>query len=83
MYNRYEWVAVPRDASGNPTPGNTGLGELPDMRTALRNVGSTEVQIRPGPPTLQANNDFCYLPGNVVDDYARGRRESWWPRDRI
>jgi hypothetical protein len=69
IYNRYEWVAVPRDASGNPTAGNSGLGELPDMHTAMRNVGSTEVQIRPGPPTLRANNDFCYLPGNSVDDY--------------
>src|SRR5215831_2779123 len=39
------------------------------MRTAFRDVGSTAVQIRPGPPTLRANNDFCYLPGNSVDDY--------------
>src|SRR6202140_2629907 len=69
VYNRYEWVAVPRDASGNPTAGNSGLGELPDMHTAMRDVGSTKVQIRPGTPTLRANNDFCYLPGNSVDDY--------------
>lgn len=69
VYNRYEWVAVPRDASGNPTPGNTGLGALPDIHTAMRNVGSTEVQLRPGAPTLRANNEFCYLPGNTFDDY--------------
>ena len=29
VYNRYEWVQVPRDATGNPTPGNSGFGELP------------------------------------------------------
>jgi hypothetical protein len=69
VYNRYEWVAVPRDASGNPTPGNTGFGVLPDMKTALREVGSTEVTLRPGAPTLRNNNDFCYIPGNSVDDY--------------
>jgi hypothetical protein len=69
VYNRYEWVAVPRDASGNPTPGNTGFGDLPDMHTALRNVGNTEVVLRPGAPTLRNNNDFCYIPGNSVDDY--------------
>src|ERR1700686_1119592 len=39
------------------------------MHTAMRDVGSTKVQIRPGAPTLRANNDFCYLPGNSVDDY--------------
>jgi len=69
VYNRYEWVAVPRDGSGNPTEGNAGFGELPDMHTALRNVGSTEVTLRPGAPTLRNNNDFCYIPGNSVDDY--------------
>ena len=69
VYNRYEWVAVPRDASGNPTAGNSGFGELPDMHTALRTVGSTEVTLRPGSPTLRNNNDFCYIPGNSVDDY--------------
>jgi hypothetical protein len=69
VYNRYEWVAVPRDASGNPTPGNTGFGALPDMKTALREVGSTEVTLRPGAPALRNNNDFCYIPGNSVDDY--------------
>ena len=69
VYNRYEWVAVPRDASGNPTPGNSGFGELPNMQTATREVGSSEVQYRPGRPTLRNNNDFCYIPGNSVDDY--------------
>jgi hypothetical protein len=69
VYNRYEWVAVPRDASGNPTAGNSGFGELPDMHTALRNVGSAEVTLRRGAPTLRNNNDFCYIPGNSVDDY--------------
>ena len=44
VYNRYEWVAVPRDASGNPTPGNTGFGALPAGRrrhrtSALRRRG--------------------------------------------
>src|ERR1700675_4961031 len=29
VYNRYEWVRVPRDETGNPMPGNTGFGELP------------------------------------------------------
>ena len=29
VYNRYEWVQVPRDETGNPTTGNTGFGELP------------------------------------------------------
>ena len=69
VYNRYEWVAVPRDAAGNPTPGNSGFGELPNMQTATREVGSSEVKYRSGRPTLRNNNDFCYIPGNSVDDY--------------
>src|SRR6266446_6942416 len=69
VYNRYEWVAVPRDATGNPTEGNTGFGALPDMHTALRSVGSAEVKVVPGSPTLRNNSDFCYIPGNSVDDY--------------
>jgi hypothetical protein len=69
VYNRYEWVAVPRDDTGNPTPGNSGFGELPDMKTAIRYVGSSEVKLTPGHPTLKQNNDFCFIPGNSVDDY--------------
>jgi len=69
VYNRYEWVQVPRDATGNPTPGNSGFGELPNMMTVTRSVGSTEVTLRPGHPTLKQNNDFCFIPGNSVDDY--------------
>jgi hypothetical protein len=68
-YNRYEWVQVPRDETGNPTPGNTGFGELPGMIIATRDVGSTEVKLRPGHPTLRQNLDFCYLPGAGYDDY--------------
>jgi len=69
VYNRYEWVAVPRDASGNPTSGNSGFGELPNMMTAMRTVGETDVKLRPGRPTLKQTNDFCFIPGNSVDDY--------------
>jgi hypothetical protein len=69
VYNRYEWVQVPRDESGNPTPGNSGFGELPGMIIASRDVGSTEVKLRQGKPTLKQNLDFCYLPGNTFDDY--------------
>ena len=69
VYNRYEWVQVPRDETGNPTPGNSGFGQLPDMTTATRDVGSTEVKLRPGQPTLRQNLDFCYLPGAGADDY--------------
>lgn len=69
VYNRYEWVQVPRDESGNPTAGNTGFGELPGMIMATRDVGSTEVQRRQGHPTLHQNLDFCYLPGNSYEDY--------------
>jgi hypothetical protein len=69
VYNRYEWVHVPRDGTGNPTPGNKGFGELPNMMTATRNVGSTDVKLTPGGPTLKQNNDFCFIPGNSVDDY--------------
>ena len=69
VYNRYEWVAVPRDATGNPTPGNTGFGELPGMVIATREVGSSEVKLRQGNPTLRNNNDFCYIPGATYDDY--------------
>src|SRR6202162_5871183 len=42
-YNRYEWVQVPRDKTGNPTPGNSGFAELPGMTIATRDVGSTDV----------------------------------------
>jgi hypothetical protein len=69
VYNRYEWVHVPRDGTGNPTPGNSGFDELPNMMTAIRNVGSTEVSLRPGHPSLKQSNDFCFIPGNSVDDY--------------
>jgi hypothetical protein len=69
VYNRYEWVNVPRDATGNPTPGNAGFGELPNMMTAIRQVGSTDVTLTPGRPTLRVTNDFCFIPGNSVDDY--------------
>jgi hypothetical protein len=69
VYNRYEWVNVPRDPAGNPTPGNNGFGELPNMMTAIRHVGSTDVALTPGRPTLRVSNDFCFIPGNSVDDY--------------
>jgi len=69
VYNQYEWVQVPRDETGNPTPGNSGFGELPNMIIATRDVGSTEVKLRPGKPTLRQNLDFCYLPGASYDDY--------------
>jgi hypothetical protein len=69
VYNRYEWVNVPRDPTGNPTPGNNGFGELPNMMTAIRHVGSTDVTLTPGRPTLRVSNDFCFIPGNSVDDY--------------
>jgi hypothetical protein len=69
VYNRYEWVQVPRDETGNPTPGNSGFAELPGMIIATRDVGSTEVKLRQGHPTLKENLDFCYLPGAGYDDY--------------
>jgi hypothetical protein len=69
VYNRYEWVQVPRDESGNPTPGNSGFAELPGMITAFRDVGSSEVKTRQGHPALKENLDFCYLPGVAADDY--------------
>ncbi len=69
VYNRYEWVQVPRDTTGNPTPGNSGFAELPGQIIASRDVGSTEVILRQGHPTLKQNLDFCYLPGAGPDDY--------------
>ena len=69
VYNQYEWVQVPRDETGNPTPGNSGFAELPNMTIATRAVGSTEVNFRHGHPTLKQNLDFCYLPGTTYDDY--------------
>jgi len=69
VYNRYEWVQVPRDETGNPTPGNSGFGELPGMVIATREVGSNAVKLRQGHPTLRQNLDFCYLPGAGYDDY--------------
>jgi hypothetical protein len=69
VYNRYEWVQVPRDETGNPTPGNTGFGRLPNMIIATRDVGSSEVKLRQGDPTLRQSLDFCYLPGAGPDDY--------------
>ena len=69
VYNRYEWVQVPRDDTGNPTPGNEGFAELPGMTIATRDVGSTEVKLRQGHPTLKQTLDFCYLPGATYDDY--------------
>jgi hypothetical protein len=69
VYNRYEWVQVPRDETGNPLPGNSGFAELPGMIIATRDVGSTEVKLREGHPTLKENLDFCYLPGAGYDDY--------------
>jgi hypothetical protein len=70
-YNRYEWVQVPRDETGNPTPGNSGFAELPGMTIATRDVGSSEVKLRQGHPTLKQTLDFCYLPGASYDDYRK------------
>src|SRR3989442_11194595 len=70
VYNRYEWVQVPRDETGNPTPGNSGFAERPGMIIASRDVGSTEVKLRQGHPTLKQNLDFCYLPGAGYDYYG-------------
>ena len=39
------------------------------MTIATRDVGSTEVKLRQGHPTLKQNLDFCYLPGAGYDDY--------------
>ena len=69
VYNRYEWVQVPRDDTGNPTPGNSGFGALPGMIIATRDVGSTEVKLTHGQPTLRQGLDFCYIPGAGYDDY--------------
>jgi mono/diheme cytochrome c family protein len=69
VYNRYEWVQVPRDETGNPTPGNTGFGALPNMIIGTREVGSTENKYHPGNPSLRQTLDFCYLPGAGPDDY--------------
>jgi hypothetical protein len=69
VYNRYEWVQVPRDETGYPTPGNSGFGELPEMIIATRDVGSTEVKLTHGHPTLRQGLDFCYIPGAGYDDY--------------
>ena len=69
VYNRYEWVQVPRDETGYPTPGNSGFGELPGMIIATRDVGSTEVKLTHGHPTLRQGLDFCYIPGAGYDDY--------------
>ena len=68
-YNRYEWVQVPRDQTGNPTPGNEGFAELPGMTIATRDVGSSEVKLKQGHPSLKQTLDFCYLPGAGYDDY--------------
>ena len=27
------------------------------------------MKLTPGRPTLRQNNDFCYIPGNSLDDY--------------
>jgi len=69
VYNRYEWVQVPRDQTGNPTPGNEGFAELPGMTIATRDVGSSEVKLQKGHPSLKQTLDFCYLPGAGYDDY--------------
>ncbi len=69
VYNRYEWVQVPRDQTGNPTPGNEGFAELPGMTIATRDVGTSEVKLRQGHPTMKQTLDFCYLPGAGYDDY--------------
>ncbi len=69
VYNRYEWVQVPRDQTGNPTPGNEGFAELPGMTIATRDVGSSEVKLKQGHPSLKQTLDFCYLPGAGYDDY--------------
>jgi len=39
------------------------------MMTATRMADSTEVKLTPGRPSLREHNDFCYIPGNSLDDY--------------
>src|SRR5207245_10652631 len=39
------------------------------MIIATRDVGSTEVKLTHGHPTLRQGLDFCYIPGAGYDDY--------------
>jgi hypothetical protein len=77
VYNRYEWVSVPRDDTGNPTPGNEGFAELPDMTIATRDVGSTEINLRKGHPTLKQTLTFATSRARPSTTTAPGAPESW------
>ena len=52
------------------------------MSNATRNVGSSEVKLRQGHPTLRQNLDFCYFRARATTIIALGMRPSWCQPDR-
>ena len=68
VYNRYEWMQVPRDEEGVSKKPGGGLG-MAEGTVVSREVGSNEVQRRKGRLSIRGSNDFCYLPGLTYEDY--------------
>src|SRR5438093_2659469 len=60
VYNRYEWVQVPRDETGNHTPENSGFGDLLEKTHATHDETSDEAKLRQRKQTLRQHLDLCY-----------------------
>ena len=68
VYNRYEWMEVPRDEAGVSRKAGGSL-VMAEGTVLTREVGSSEVKSRKGRLSIRGSNDFCYLPGLTYEDY--------------
>src|SRR3989454_1558771 len=68
VYNRYEWMEVPRDEAGVSKKAGGSL-VMAEGSVLTREVGSSEVKSRKGRLSIRGSNDFCYLPGLTYEDY--------------
>lgn len=68
VYNRYEWMEIPRDDAGLTEDKTAGFYRR-EGTIVTREVGSTEVKKSWGRPTVRGGADFCFLPGHEFEDY--------------
>jgi hypothetical protein len=79
VYNRYEWMEVPRDAQGVAVPpaGRTSQPvQLSEKSSGegwvlSRDAGSSEVNRRFGRPTITGAGTFCAVPGQSTRDFRQ------------
>lgn len=69
VYNRYEWMELPRDEAGVATiRGNTPMIREEQI-IATQVVGSAEIKRSRGRLSIAGGIQFCYVPGLTYEDY--------------